>query len=136
MFNCNAFSPYARSSDIMQPCPGLSAVWSLHMCAYATVWSLFEALLEHVLYHLGRSACSSHTMLERVESIRVEHLTAVTKHLRQRVTSLYTCVCYLLLVVKTPFPSAFHMTKSNDRIRCIILAGQGIGKQEPNRKKK
>jgi hypothetical protein len=75
-------------------------------------------------------------MLERVESIGVEHLTAVTRHLRQKVTSLYTCVCYLLLVVKTPFPSAFHMTKSNDRIRCIILAGQGIGKQEPNRKKK
>ena len=31
--NCNAFSSYARSSDIMQECPGLSAVWSLHMCA-------------------------------------------------------------------------------------------------------
>ena len=43
--NRNTFSSYARSSDIMQECTGLSnAVWSLHMCAYATVWSLFEAL--------------------------------------------------------------------------------------------
>jgi hypothetical protein len=90
--------------------------------AYATL-VLVRGASKHVLYHLDCSSFSSHVVFHGIETVYVEHPLQRTKRLRQKVTSLYTCVCYLLLVVKTP-SSALHMTRSNGRIRCIILAGQ------------
>jgi hypothetical protein len=79
--NCNAFSEYARSSDIMQQCPGLIRLLSglsPHMCACHSM-VLVRGTWEHVLYHLECSACSSHVVFERVDPIFTEHLTVANK---------------------------------------------------------
>lgn len=137
----------------------LSGLVSPHVCACHDM-VLVRGISEHVLYHLECSPCSIHpdlkgkrlgsqnitrserkisgnksSLFRRVQehALRTSHAVNETSQAK-KVTSLYTCVCYLPLRRQDALPICLpsHMTKSkNDRIRCNhSRAGQGIGKQE------
>ena len=96
--NCIAFNSYARSSDIMQECPGLSVlslVWSLstpHVCICHGM----------VLVRGTRGAravslrimCSSHVVFEGCQANTEKHLTQCEQNISGKKKSrLYTPAC-------------------------------------------